>query len=108
MEHENAVQELSKKQRVAFRMNPLYENMKVPLAKEAIKSPETIKEVSLKSLLKNISDDQLDFLRRCMVIDGEQRATMVELLEHPVFDEEFKNSFEDRIKKMSEEDESIA
>lgn len=36
-------------------MNPLYENMKVPLASEAIKTPETIKEVSLKSLLKNIS-----------------------------------------------------
>jgi len=35
-------------------MNPLFENIKVPLASESIKSPETIKEVSLKSLLKNI------------------------------------------------------
>jgi len=57
MEHETPVQELSKKQRVAFRMNPLYENMKVPLAAESIKTPETIKEVSLKSLLKNITDE---------------------------------------------------
>lgn len=55
MEHEAEVQELSKKQRVAFRMNPLYENMKVPIAADSIKTPETIKEVSLKSLLKNIT-----------------------------------------------------
>jgi len=46
---------LSKKQRVAFRMNPLFEAMKVPLASEAIKSQETVQEVSLKSLLKGIN-----------------------------------------------------
>ena len=51
-------------------MNPLFENMKVPLASEAIKSPETVQEVSLKALLKEISDNELDFLRRCLVIDG--------------------------------------
>ena len=55
MEHEKPIQELSKKQRVAFRMNPLFENMKVPLASQAIKSPETVQEVSLKSLLKDIN-----------------------------------------------------
>ena len=37
-------------------MNPLFENMKVPLAKDAIKAPETVKEVSIKALLKNIDD----------------------------------------------------
>ena len=57
-------------------MNPLFENMKVPLASEAIKSPETVQEVSLKALLKDIDDNQLDFLRRCLVIDGSQRANM--------------------------------
>ena len=57
MEHEKPIQELSKKQRVAFRMNPLFENMKVPLAKESIKSPETVTEVSLKALLKGINED---------------------------------------------------
>ena len=56
MEHNNEIQELSKKQRVAFRMNPLFENMKVPLASESIKSPDTVQEVSLKSLLKGISE----------------------------------------------------
>ena len=57
-------------------MNPLFENMSVPKASEAIKTPETIKEVSLKSLLKGITDTQLDFLRRCLIIDGGQRATL--------------------------------
>ena len=56
MEHDRPIQELSKKQRVAFRMNPLFDNMKVPLASEAIKTPETVQEVSLKSLLKGIND----------------------------------------------------
>ena len=56
MENEKPIQELSKKQRVAFRMNPLFENMKVPLASESIKSPETVNEVSLKALLKGIND----------------------------------------------------
>ena len=56
MEHEKPIQELSKKQRVAFRLNPLFEDMKVPLASEAIKTPETVKEVSLKALLKNVDD----------------------------------------------------
>ena len=70
MEHEKPIQELSKKQRVAFRMNPLFDKMKVPLASESIKSPETVNEVSLKALLKDINDTQLDFIRRCLVVDG--------------------------------------
>jgi len=51
-------------------MNPLFDNMTVPLASESIKSPETVKEVSLKALLKNIDQTQLDFIRKCLVIDG--------------------------------------
>lgn len=56
MESEKPIQELSKKQRVAFRMNPMFEAMKVPLASESIKTPETVNEVSLKALLKNIDE----------------------------------------------------
>lgn len=76
-------------------MNPLFENMKVPLAKDAIKTPETVKEVSIKALLKNIDDTQLDFIRRCLVIDGGTRATLAELLEHPIFDEEFRSKYDE-------------
>ena len=97
MEHSREIQELSKKQRVAFRMNPLFENMKVPLASESIKSPETVQEVSLKSLLKGITETQLDFVRRCLVIDGSQRAKMRELLDHPVFDDDFKAGYDTTI-----------
>ena len=106
MEHDKPIQELSKKQRVAFRMNPLFESLKVPLAAEAIKSPETVKEVSFKALLKGITDTQLDFLRRCLVIDGGVRATLAELLEHPIFDEAFKSSFEATMQEMERQDES--
>ena len=105
MEHNNPIQELSKKQRVAFRMNPLFENIKVPLASESIKSPETIKEVSLTALLKNISPTQLDFVRKCLIIDGSQRATMEELLDHPIFDEDFKSMYDAKIQEMIELDE---
>ena len=86
-------------------MNPLFENMKVPLASESIKSPETVNEVSLKALLKGINDTQLDFIRRCLVIDGGQRAKLSELLEHPVFDEEFRTGFEQKMQEMKESDE---
>ena len=34
----------------------MFENHKVPLASEAIKTPETVNEVSLKALLKNINE----------------------------------------------------
>ena len=78
-------------------MNPLFEGTKVPLASESIKSPETVQEVSLKALLKGINETQLDFVRKCLVIDGAGRATMTDLLEHPVFDEEFKNNFDAKL-----------
>ena len=78
-------------------MNPLFEGHKVPLASESIKSPETVNEVSLKSLLKDINETQLDFIRKCLIIDGGKRANLPDLLEHPVFDEEFKANFDARI-----------
>lgn len=46
-ENNRQIQELSKKQRTAFRMNPLFDGMKAPLASEAVKAPEHAKEVSL-------------------------------------------------------------
>ena len=64
----------------------------MPLASESIKTPETVNEVSLRALLKNINETQLDFVRRCLVIDGGTRANLAELLVHPVFDEEFRAS----------------
>lgn len=78
-------------------MNPLFDNMKVPLASEAIKTPETVQEVSLKSLLKGITATQLDFLRKCLIIDGAKRATLPELLVHPIFDEEFRAGFDAKV-----------
>jgi len=44
-------------------------------------------------------------LRRCLVIDGGLRATLKELLEHPIFDAEFKSSFDAKVQAMLEEDE---
>jgi len=75
-------------------MNPLFDGTKVPLASESIKSPETVQEVSLKALLKGIDETQLDFVRKCLVIDGAERAKMIDLLDHPVFDEDFRNNFD--------------
>ena len=85
---------MSKKQRAAFRLNPLFDGLKVPQAAESINSPETANEVSLKALLKNIDEQSLDFLRKCLVIDGTQRATLAELVTHPYFDEEFRQEYD--------------
>ena len=84
---------MSKKQRVAFRLNPLFDGLKVPTAKGAIQTPETANEVSLRALLKDIDETSLDFIRKCLVIDGQARTTMADLLVHPVFDEEFRAAF---------------
>ena len=70
IENNQPTQELTKKQRVAFRLNPLFEGQPVPTASEAIIAPEHIKEVSFGALLKDIDDLALDFIRKCLVIDG--------------------------------------
>ena len=51
-------------------MNPLFEGQAVPTASEAIIAPEHIQEVSFGALLKDIDDLALDFIRKCLVIDG--------------------------------------
>lgn len=106
MQNDRPVQELSKKQRVAFRLNPLFESMKVPTAESLLHNPETANEVSLQALLKDINDEQLDFIRRCLTIDSSKRATLAELLEHPVFDEDFKAGFDAQIEERKQEDEA--
>ena len=96
---------MSKKQRVAFRLNPLFDGLKVPTAANAIQTPETASEVSLKALLKDIDGDSLDFIRKCLVIDGRARTTMADLLVHPVFDEEFRAGFSAKFEGWQEQDE---
>ena len=85
-------------------MNPLFDGMKAPLASEAVKAPEHAKEVSLQALLKDIDDVSLDFLRKCLVIDGSKRANTSDLLNHPFFDKEFLDGFEAKLQKMQEAD----
>jgi cyclin-dependent kinase-like len=97
MENSKPIQELSKKQRAAFRMNPLFDGMKAPLASEAVKAPEHAQEVSLEALLKDIDEVSLDFIRKCLVIDGASRSTTKELINHPLFDKEFIDSFEKKL-----------
>jgi serine/threonine protein kinase len=38
-----------------------------------------------------MSDIELDFLRKCLVVDGAERGTVSDLLEHPYFTPEFKS-----------------
>jgi cyclin-dependent kinase-like len=104
MESSSPIQELSKKQRAAFRMNPLFDGMKAPLASEAVKAPEHAKEVSLVALLKDIDELSLDFIRKCLVIDGNVRCKTKDLLEHPIFDKPFVDRFEQNILMMQEND----
>jgi serine/threonine protein kinase len=93
IENERETQELTKKQRVAFRLNPLFEGQPVPTAKDAIIAPEHIKEVSFGALLKDIDPLALDFIRKCLVVDGKQRHSCEQLLTHEYFDDEFKRKF---------------
>lgn len=78
--------------------------MKAPLASEALKAPEHAKEISLEALLQDIDEVSLDFIRKCLVIDGSLRAKTKELLEHPLFDKEFVDGFETRLLEMQARD----
>ena len=75
-------------------MNPLFDGMKAPLASEAVKAPEHANEVSLNALLKNLDADSLDFIRKCLVIDGNMRCKTSDLLNHPIFNKQFVDNFE--------------
>jgi serine/threonine protein kinase len=55
-------------------------------------------------LLKNIDDESIDFIRKCLVIDGSVRCKTSELLNHPFFDKEFRDNFESKLQMMQEED----
>lgn len=77
----------------------------MPTAADAIIAPEHIKEVSFGALLKDIDDLALDFIRKCLVIDGQKRSTCGELMEHPYFDEAFKLKFVGNRNKSKEDPE---
>lgn len=104
MENDKPIQELSKKQRTSFRLNPLFDGMKAPLASQAVKAPEHAKEVSLEALLKDIDAVSLDFIRKCLVIDGNVRVKTKDLLEHPLFDSAFVEKFEKKLLDMQAND----
>ena len=48
------------------------------------------KDVSLNALLKDMSEIELDFLRKCLIVDGAERGSVNDLLLHPYFSAEFK------------------
>lgn len=112
VENEKPLQELSKQQRVAFKLNPLYDGLKVPLAEEAIESMDHAKQVSLSALLTGMDTISLDFIRKCLAIDGRQRISAQELLDHDYFDADFKEKFEVEFDEMAgkdkEEDDRLA
>jgi len=51
---------------------------------------EEANEVTLNHLLKGMSEVELDFLRCCLVVDGQQRKSVNDLISHKYFDDEFK------------------
>ena len=63
----------------------MFDGHKVPTAETSLTEPEHADEVSLKALLPLMSPNELDFLRQCLVIDGQSRPTVDELLEHAYF-----------------------
>lgn len=71
-------------------MNSLFEGTKIPVAANSLTSESYAREVCLTTLLNGISELQISFLRACLVIDGQQRSSTTDLLEHPYFDAEFK------------------
>jgi len=52
-------------------MNSLFEGAKIPTALDSIKQLDEANEVSLNTLLRGMSEVELDFLRCCLVIDGQ-------------------------------------
>jgi serine/threonine protein kinase len=46
---------------------------------------------------KLYEDESIDFIRKCLVIDGSVRCKTSELLNHPFFDKEFRDNFESKL-----------
>lgn len=74
-------------------MNSSFDGVTLPTVKSSLVELEHANEVSLSSLLKEMDDVELHFLRRCLTINGEERATVDELLQHEYFSEQFKKEF---------------
>jgi len=104
MQNDKPLQELTKKQRVAYKLNNMFDGFKVPMAASAVSVPEHAQEVCLNALLKGIDDHSVDFIRKCLVIDDNGRSTASDLLQHPYFDEDFKDQFEAKFATMEEAD----
>lgn len=85
----------------------MFDGLKVPTAADALAAPEHAEEVCLTSLLKGINQVELDFLRRCLIIDGTKRATAEELLKHEYFDSEFVEQYESNVQSLIEKDEEF-
>lgn len=75
-------------------MNSLFEGAKIPTAMDPTKQLEEANEVTLNNLLKGMSEVELDFLRCCLVVDGQQRKSVNGLISHQYFDDQFKQEFE--------------
>jgi serine/threonine protein kinase len=69
-------------------MNSMFDGVKVPTVANSLLTDAS--EVSLDALLKDMSLIELDFLRQCLVIDGQKRPSVEELLQHSYFPDEFK------------------
>ena len=99
-------QELSKKQRIAFKMNSMFDGIKVPTAETSLTDPSHANEVSLKALLPNMSHSELDFLRACLQIDGQLRPSVDDLMLHAYFQEDgFLDQIQTDIERWSQQDE---
>lgn len=75
-------------------MNSQFEGQKIPKPFDSINQPDQAKEVTLNTLLNGMSEIELDFLRKCLVVDGSKRDTVHDLLQHDYFDQRFKIEFE--------------
>lgn len=53
----------------------MFDGIKVPTAATSLAEPEHAHEVSLNALLNGMSNIELDFLRKCLVIDGSARPS---------------------------------
>jgi hypothetical protein len=53
----------------------MFDGVKVPTAATSLAEPEHAHEVSFNALLTGMSNLELDFLRKCLVIDGSARPS---------------------------------